>query len=127
MTLLYIEDNSSNIRLMEHLLSHRPGWRLLTAKTGAAGFDLATTGSPDLVLLDLHLPDANGFDVLHRLLADVRTAALRVVIVSADASPNQINRLMTAGAAAYLTKPLDVAAVLELLDSMVSDATGSPV
>ena len=125
LTLLYIEDNNSNIMLMEHLLGHRPAWSMTTAKTGTAGLELATTRPPDLVLLDLHLPDVDGIDVLHRLRADPRTSGLRVVIVSADANPNQMNRLLAAGAYAYLTKPLDVARMLKLLDNFLPDSAES--
>jgi PAS domain S-box-containing protein len=125
LTLLYIEDNNSNIMLMQHLLGHRPGWSMITAKTGTTGLELATTRSPDLVLLDLHLPDVNGMDVLHRLRAEPRTSGLRVVIVSADANPNQMNRLLAAGAYAYLTKPLDVARMLTLLDNFSPESAES--
>ena len=127
LSLLYIEDNSSNIELIDRVLSYRPGWQMISATTGATGIELATTGSPDLVLLDLHLPDTNGIEVLHRLAADPRTKNLQVVIVSADASPNQVNRLLAAGARAYLTKPLDLSRVLELLDGFVRDPAGTPV
>ncbi len=119
LTLLYIEDNNSNIMLMQHLLDHRPTWGMITAKTGTAGLELATRTAPDLVLLDLHLPDVDGIDVLHRLRAHPDTSGVRVVIVSADANPNQMNRLLAAGAYAYLTKPLDVARMLKLLDNFV--------
>jgi PAS domain S-box-containing protein len=127
LTLLYIEDNNSNIKLMEQLLGHRPGWSMITAKTGNLGLELATARPPDMVLLDLHLPDVNGIDVLHRLRADPRTNGVRVVIVSADANPNQMNRLLAAGAYAYLTKPLDVARMLTLLDNFLPDAVESSV
>jgi CheY-like chemotaxis protein len=127
LTLLYIEDNNSNIMLMQHLLGHRPAWTMTTAKTGTLGLELAAARPPDLVLLDLHLPDVNGIDVLHRLRADPRTDGLRVVIVSADANPNQMNRLLAAGAYAYLTKPLDVARMLTLLDDFLPDAVESSV
>ena len=126
LTLLYIEDNSSNTTLMAHLISHRPQWHMTVAGTGHIGLDYATAQSPDLVLLDLHLPDIDGIEVLHRLRSDPRTSDIRVVIVSADASPNQMNRLLAAGAYAYLTKPLDVPEMLRLLDAF-SHSVESPV
>ena len=122
LTLLYVEDNSSNTTLMAHLISHRPQWHMTTAGTGHIGLDYATTQPPDLVLLDLHLPDMDGIEVLHRLRSDPRTSDLRVVVVSADASPNQINRLLAAGAYAYLTKPLDVSEMLRVLDACAHSA-----
>ncbi len=115
-TLLYIEDNGSNVELVRQLLDRRPEWRMLVAGSGALGLQLAATGAPELVLLDLHLPDADGMDVLRELRGDPATRGMQVVVVSADASPHQQERLLEAGASAYLTKPLDVADVLALLD-----------
>jgi CheY-like chemotaxis protein len=79
---------------------------------GGLGIDLARLHRPDMVLLDLHLPDMHGADVLDRLRADPRTADIPVVVLTADASPGTMRRLRDAGAHAYLTKPLDVAAFL---------------
>lgn len=75
-----------------------------------------------LVLLDLHLPDLGGEEVLQRLRDDPATASIPVVIVSADATPGQIRRLLTAGAAAYLTKPIDVRDLLRILDEAMSES-----
>ncbi len=105
---LYIEDNVSNLTLIEHLLADRTEIRLMTAMQGGFGLELARQHRPDLVLLDLHLPDMPGWDVLAALQADEATRAIPVVVVSADATPRQIERLMKAGARSYLTKPLDV-------------------
>ncbi len=107
-TILYVEDNLSNLTLVEHLLAERPGIRLITAMQGRLGLDLARKHRPDLILLDLHLPDLPGWDVLAALQADEATSSIPVVIVSADATPRQIEKLMKAGARAYLTKPLEV-------------------
>ena len=116
-TVVYIEDNSSNIELMERLLDRRPLWRMLIAREGGAGLELVGRCAPDLLLLDLHLPDMNGLDILQRLRADPRTADLPVVVLSADGNPSQIKRVLAAGAQGYLTKPLAVAEVLALLDA----------
>ena len=115
-TVLYIEDNPSNRRLMERLLSRRPGVRLIGASNGQAGLDLACADRPDLILLDLHLPDMRGEDVLRRLSEEPRTRVIPVAVLSADATPAQARNLLAAGAAAYLTKPLNVDDVLRLLD-----------
>lgn len=122
MCLLYIEDVSSNVGLMEQVVGRRPNWQMTVAGLGGLGHDLATTNRPDLVLLDLHLPDRPGIEVLKGLRDDPRTRDMRIVIVSADANPHQINRLLAAGADGYLTKPLAVADVLELLDSCERNA-----
>lgn len=120
--MLYIEDNSSNILLMQQLVSHRPVWKMVQAETGARGLELARTAPPDLILLDLHLPDLNGFDILRELRSDPATKHLTVVMVSADASPYQIQRVLAAGASDYLVKPLKVPQLLGLLDSEAARA-----
>ena len=112
---LYIEDNLSNLTLVEHLLVDHVGVRLTTAMQGGMGLEMARRHRPDLILLDLHLPDVPGWEVLADLKADETTRTIPVVIVSADATPRQIERLMKAGAHSYLTKPLDVKRFLRLL------------
>jgi len=107
-TLLYGEDNLANLSLVETILLSRPGWRTLPALQGQLGVELAREHLPDVILLDLHLPDIPGYEVLRRLRADPRTASIPIVVVSADATPASVERLRAAGADAYLTKPLDV-------------------
>jgi len=113
---LYIEDNVSNLKLVERVLAQRPAVTLLSAMAGRPGLDTARTHQPDLVLLDLHLPDIPGEEVLRHLQESPVTRAIPVVVISADATPKQIERLLGAGARAYLTKPLDVRKLLALLD-----------
>ncbi len=115
-TLLYIEDNASNLELIRRVLGRRPAIRLLATTGGEEGLRLARQHHPDLILLDLHLPDVRGDEVLRRLQAHAETAGIPVVMLSADATPNQIQRLLAAGAEAYLTKPIDVYQLLRLLD-----------
>ena len=115
-TLLYIEDNLSNLRLMEHIMATRPEIRLVAAMQGKMGLELSQAHRPDLILLDLHLPDLGGDQVLKFLRQDPRTSSIPVVMISADATPGQIERLLAAGANDYLTKPLDVQKLLELID-----------
>jgi signal transduction histidine kinase len=117
---LYVEDNLSNLRLMERLLARRPGLSLLTAMQGRLGFELASQHRPDLILLDLHLPDVGGEEVLRWLRADERTRDIPVVVMSADATPGRRRRLLDAGAMTYLAKPFDVAEVLDLIDRLLS-------
>jgi CheY-like chemotaxis protein len=107
-TVLYIEDNASNIRLVEAIMQALPNVDLVTAGSGCAGLEVATTSLPDLIILDLGLPDMPGAAVLARLRDDVRTGAIPVVIASADATEASVQRLLAAGAKAYLSKPLDV-------------------
>jgi CheY-like chemotaxis protein len=114
---LYIEDNLANLTLIERVLARRPQTKLLSALQGQLGLDLAREHRPDLILLDLHLPDLPGEEVLARLAREPRTRHIPVVVLSADATPGQIERLLAAGARAYLTKPLDVPSFLKLLDA----------
>jgi PAS domain S-box-containing protein len=120
-TLLYVEDNSANFKLIERALTHRPNVRLLGAIQGSLGLELARQHQPDVVLLDLNLPDIPGDEVLRLLRADPRTAEIPVVVLSADATPGQIRKLMAAGAVDYLTKPLEVRRFLETLDKILAE------
>ncbi len=115
-TMLYIEDNLSNLNLIERILARRPEIRLLSAMQGSLGLELAHHHRPDVILLDLHLPDMNGDEVLQHLQAEIETRDIPVVMLSADATPHQIERLRAAGAVEYLTKPLDVRRFLQVLE-----------
>ncbi len=86
---------------------------------GRLGVELARQHQPTMILLDLHLPDVNGEEILRRLREDPLTSAIPVVIVTADATAGQVQRLLSAGAAAYLTKPLDVAKLLSVIDDVL--------
>jgi signal transduction histidine kinase/response regulator RpfG family c-di-GMP phosphodiesterase len=115
-TVLYIEDNLSNIGLIEQIMARYPGVRLLEATQGELGLDLAKTHLPDWILLDLDLPDIPGEQVLRMLRQEHRTQRIPVTVLSADATASQINSLMAAGAREYLTKPLDVRQLIALLE-----------
>jgi signal transduction histidine kinase/CheY-like chemotaxis protein len=120
MTVLYIEDNLSNMQLVERILGRRPNVRLISAMRPLLGLDLAREHHPDLVLLDLHLPDMPGQEVLARLRANPTTAGIPVVVLSADARPSLIRELREQGARAFMTKPLDVKKFLDLLDEVAA-------
>jgi CheY-like chemotaxis protein len=100
---------------------HRPNVRLITSLQGSLGFELAQQHRPDLILLDVHIPDLSGYEVLERLRADPRTASIPVVMLSADASHEQIQRFRDAGARDYLTKPLDLQNFLSQLDAYLRE------
>jgi CheY-like chemotaxis protein len=116
---LYIEDNLANLRLIERLLARRPDVEVVAAMHGSLGLELAREHQPAVVLLDLHLPDMGGDQVLQRLRDDPLTASIPVIIVSADATAGQIQRLLAAGATAYLTKPIDVPELTAVLDKVL--------
>jgi len=119
-TILYIEDNESNIGLVERIFERRSSVRLLVARTGESGIETAAHARPDLILLDLHLPDADGRDVLARVRAEPRLEGVPVVVLSADATPGQIARLLRAGATGYLTKPIDVHELLTTVGALTN-------
>ncbi|HKP99991.1 MAG TPA: ATP-binding protein, partial [Actinomycetes bacterium] len=121
LTVLYIEDNLSNLQLVERVLSRRPGVRLISAMRPQLGLELAAEHDPDLILLDLHLPDMPGQEVFRRLQAEPRTANVPVVVLSADARPTLIKELLSQGIRAFLTKPLDVKELLELLNTIATE------
>jgi signal transduction histidine kinase/CheY-like chemotaxis protein len=114
-TLLLVEDNLTNLRVIEAMLRRRPGITVLPAMQGSLAIELAYQHQPDIIVLDLHLPDLSGRDVLQRLRADPRTRDIPVVIASADASPGRVRQLLEEGAFAYLTKPLDLHEFLDVV------------
>jgi CheY-like chemotaxis protein len=124
-TVLYIEDNLSNLRLVERVVARRGAWRLVHALHGGLGLDIARTQLPDLLLLDLHLPDLPGDQVLAALKAEPRTSGIPVYVISADATPGQRRRLLQEGATGYLTKPIDIRQLLEVLDTHVGELDGA--
>jgi signal transduction histidine kinase/ActR/RegA family two-component response regulator len=119
-TVLYIEDNPSNLRLVRRVLQLRPGVTLASAMQGREGLELASTLAPDLILLDLDLPDVDGEEVLGRLRLDRQTSEIPVVVVTADVAAGRRTRLLAQGARGYLTKPLDVRAFLATLDGVLA-------
>ena len=120
-TVLYVEDNPTNLRLVQRLFERRPDINLISAMTGERGVELARSSRPEVVLLDLHLPDINGDEVLAQLRQDPVTRTTPVVMLSADAFDGQIQRLLLAGASAYLTKPLDVRQLVDTVDQLIAD------
>jgi len=124
LTVLYIEDNASNLELVERIVQRRAA-SLISAMRPVLGLELAREHGPDLVLLDLQLPDIPGEEVLRRLQADPRTAGIPVVVLSADARPGLVTALLAAGARAFLTKPIDVGELLGLLDRVAEERARS--
>jgi CheY-like chemotaxis protein len=119
-TLLYVEDNPANLRLVERILGERPAVRVITAMDGRLALELARQHRPDLILADLHLSDMSGEDVLRQVREDPALRDTPVIILSADATPAQSRRLLALGARAYLTKPLDVTDFLTTIDAALA-------
>jgi PAS domain S-box-containing protein len=118
-TVVYVEDNASNLTLMRRIFSRRPGIRLVTVTNGTDAVETVQQLRPCLVLLDLHLPGSDGGEILAAIRehADPAVAATPVIMVTADLTPGTERRLLTAGASAFLPKPVDIASLLAQVDA----------
>jgi len=128
-TVLYVEDNDVNALLVEQILARWVDLRFVRAHDGASGLALARSLQPELLLLDMQLPDIDGEEVLRRVKADASTCRLRVVALSASAMPEEVARASRLGADEYWTKPLAVdrflADVARLMDEAAANAPGA--
>ncbi len=115
-TVVYVEDNPANLKLVEQLILRRPDWGLLTATNGRRGVELVSVSMPDVILMDINLPDISGVEVLKILRANPATAHIPVIALSANAMPRDIEQGMQAGFFFYLTKPIRVDEFLNTLD-----------
>lgn len=118
---LYVEDNPANMRLIERMLARYPDVTLLTAATPGLGLELAEAHALDLILLDIHLPGMDGFELLRRLRALPKLRQVPVVAISADAMPKEIVRAQEAGFVEYFTKPLDVKRFMAVLADLLGE------
>ncbi len=123
--LLYIEDTVANLRLIEAILARRQAVTVMPAMMGQLGLDLAREHRPDLILLDMHLPDMTGEQVLKELQSDPATRDIPVIVLSADATEGHDAPLLAAGARRYLTKPVGVTALLEAVDEHLGSTLGA--
>ncbi|MHB1025053.1 MAG: hybrid sensor histidine kinase/response regulator [Desulfobacteria bacterium] len=115
-TLLYVEDNPANLKLVEQIIARHPDIRLLTAVNGSGGVEIACASLPDVILTDINLPDINGYEVLRILRSDPATAHIPVIAISANAMPPDIDRGLRAGFFRYITKPIKVREFMEAMD-----------
>ena len=116
-TLLYVEDNPANLKLVEQLIARRPTMRLLSARDGSMGIQLARANQPEVILMDINLPGISGFEALKILRDDTETAHIPVLALSANAMPRDIEKGLEAGFFSYLTKPIKVVEFMASLDS----------
>lgn len=123
---LYIEDDATNIRLVERILELRPAVELHIARTAEEGVRTAIELVPDLVLLDRRLPSGSGEDILAQLGAAAATATIPVLMVSGDAGEDFMAAAMQLGAVGYLTKPIDVTELLSIVDKYCQSQESGP-
>ncbi len=121
-TLLYIEDNPANMKLVEYLVARRPDIGLLTADTGTGGVALARSCRPAAILMDINLPDITGYEALKILRADPATCHIPVVALSANAMPSDTEKGFHAGFFRYITKPIKIKEFMDTLNAVMEFA-----
>ena len=121
-TLLYVEDNPANLKLIEQLIARRPDIRLLSARDGNTGIQLARANHPALILMDINLPGISGIEALKILREDPATKHIPVIALSANAMPRDIEKGLQAGFFRYLTKPIKIPEFMETLEAALKSA-----
>jgi CheY-like chemotaxis protein len=124
-TLLYVEDNPANLKLVEQLIARRPDMRLLSARDGNLGIQLARANQPEVILMDINLPGISGIEALKILREDPLTAHIPVLALSANAMPRDIEKGLQAGFFRYLTKPIKVTEFMDTLEIALEHAAAS--
>ena len=120
-TFLYIEDNQANLNLVNKILQQRPSYNLITAIHPEQGIELARQKKPDLILLDINLPDMDGYQVMEKLKAMPETKSIPVIAVTANAMSSDIEHSMSLGFRDYVTKPINVITFLQAIDQWALD------
>jgi len=122
-SVLYVEDNPANMKLVEQIIARRPDLRLLSATTGTLGIELAHANQPDVILMDIKLPDINGIDALKLLRKDPATEHIPVVAISANAMPHDIEGGLKEGFFRYITKPIKLNEFTDTLNAALELAS----
>jgi CheY-like chemotaxis protein len=125
-TVLYVEDDPANMQLVVQIIALDPDITLLTAENGKMGIDIARSSLPDLILLDINLPDVNGFEVMNRLQSEPSTANIPVIAVSANAMPRDVKKGLEAGFFRYITKPIKINELRDAVDAALKLAAIKP-
>lgn len=119
-TVLYVEDNPANLKLVEEIISFRPDLKLLSAPDGHLGIELARAHQPDIILMDINLPGLNGIDAVKLLRTDPRTAHIPVIALTANAMPRDVEKGLAAGFFRYLIKPINIDEFTEAINSTMA-------
>jgi len=117
--ILYIDDDEANRELVGFILDRKDNWTMLEAGTGTEGIETARSSRPDVIILDIKLPDLNGFEVLKRLKADEQTAGIAVIAMSGNCSEIDIAEGIKKGFAAYLTKPVQIEPLYQVVERLI--------
>ena len=126
-TLLCVEDDPVNLMLIGKLVARRPELRLVSAVNGKRGVEIARASPPDVILMDINLPDISGFKALEILRSDPATARIPVVALSANALPLNVESGLEAGFFRYLTKPLNIEELMSVLDAALAFTESLPI
>ncbi len=118
-SVLYVEDNETNVEVMRGVLAQRPQVALEVSMNGLDALAAVRQRRPDLILLDMHLPDISGLELLRHLKGNPETSEIPIVVVSADALGDQVDEALEAGATGYVTKPVNVAELLAAVDGLL--------
>ncbi|XLZ69407.1 ATP-binding protein [Massilia sp. SR12] len=119
-TILYVEDNPANLKLVEEIITFRPDLKLLSAPDGHLGIELARAHQPDIILMDVNLPGMNGIDAVKLLHTDPRTAHIPVIALTANAMPRDVEKGLAAGFFRYLIKPINIDEFTDAINSTMS-------
>jgi signal transduction histidine kinase/CheY-like chemotaxis protein len=119
-TVLYVEDNPANLKLVEEIISFRPDLKLISAPDGHLGIELARAHQPDIILMDINLPGLNGIEAVRLLANDPRTAHIPVIALTANAMPRDVERGLAAGFFRYLIKPINIDEFTEAINSTMA-------
>ena len=119
-TVLYVEDNPANLKLVEEIISFRPDLKLISAPDGHLGLELARAHQPDIILMDINLPGLNGIEAVKLLANDPRTAHIPVIALTANAMPRDVEKGLAAGFFRYLIKPINIDEFTEAINSTMA-------
>jgi signal transduction histidine kinase/ActR/RegA family two-component response regulator len=119
-TVLYVEDNPANLKLVEEIISFRPDLKLISAPDGHLGVELARAHRPDIILMDINLPGLNGIEAVKLLASDPRTANIPVIALTANAMPRDVEKGLAAGFFRYLIKPINVDEFTEAINNTIA-------
>lgn len=119
-TILYVEDNEYNLKMVRQLLA-RTAYQLIEARDGQLGVETALRELPDLILMDIQLPKLSGLDATRMLRADLKTAAIPIIVITSFALSGDDQKAKDAGASAYLAKPYSPRELLQMIRKLVPE------